>query len=95
MKKEVLQAGVPRVIGSRQEVVVTVEELTKNSSKGRTYKSRKRVSWNKFLWEQHNGEIPEGMVVYANVPKGTIPELSDLELISRGELLARNKFCKK
>ena len=82
--------GTPSVVGKRKEVITTINEPVKAVSRGKTYNTKRRTSYARYLWMQHHGDIPEGHVVYNNGPSDTIT-INNLEIISRAELVKRNK----
>ena len=81
--------GVPCVVGSRREVLVTTDEAKEATTRGRRYVTKRRTSYARYLWTEANGLIPKGMVVYNNGDREDI-KLHNLELITRGELVKRN-----
>lgn len=81
--------GKPSIVGSRKEVITTTPETTTAKSRGRTYTTRKRTSYARYLWQQHHGPIPEGFIIYNN-GHPTQFSIQDLEMISRAELVKRN-----
>lgn len=76
------------------EFSVTTEDLVERVSRGKTYRTKKRTSYARFLWEEYYGPVPPGMVVYNN----TFPEepsWENLEVITRAELATRNLARKR
>ncbi len=81
--------GTPRVVGSRKEVVATINETETRTRRGKTYTVKKRTSYARYLWMENIGEIPKGMVIYNHGSKEDI-QLENLEIITRAELVKRN-----
>jgi hypothetical protein len=86
--------GIPTVYirkNRTKEVYVTLsDEKVSAKSRGKEYETLKRTSYARYLWKEHHGEIPEGMIVYNN-RAGEVPNIEDLELITRAELIKRNR----
>lgn len=51
----------------------------------------KRVRQARLVWEQHNGKIPYGFVIYHTDKNPGNNDIENLEAISRAELAIRNK----
>ena len=85
--------GTPRVNkhNDKLELNTTTEEVVTATARGRTYKSKKRTTYARYLWELYVAKIPQGMIVYSNAGEGVIPTINDLELITRAELIKRNR----
>lgn len=82
----------PRVVGKRKEWCATLpEKVERKDHRGRTIKVRKRTSYARALWLKNNGSIPKGMIVFNNGNPDEEPALTNLELITRAELLKRNR----
>lgn len=84
--------GVERDYGKRYGCVCLSEErkMVYNSKDGKWYNSRKRIPYARHVLNQAGIEIPKGCVVYHKDGDYKNNELSNLEVISRGELLKRN-----
>lgn len=86
--------GKPNVIhrsGRRIEVIATTPEQVPSESRGRKYMTRKRTTYARYLWKEHYGEIPKGMIVYNKDQDH--PEdirVENLCLITRAELIKLN-----
>lgn len=80
--------GVPRTLLNKglKEVIVTTTDKAQFVSRGRVYNTHKRTSYGRFLMSP-----PVGMIVYHKDGDPENNELSNLEVISRGELLKRNR----
>jgi hypothetical protein len=77
--------------GSRKpETYVTTPDQFNAISRGRPYLGRKRVSYARYLWEKHNGRIPDGMVVYNRLQDPLNIRIENLILITRAELVQIN-----
>jgi len=80
--------GVPRVVESNRDgtqVVVCTDEQAPRTSRGRTYISRKRTSYARYLIKP-----PKELVVYHNDGNPLNNAKENLEVITRAELLRRN-----
>lgn len=58
---------------------------------GKKYYHRKRMSYAKYLAIKSGLEVPKGYVVYHKDGDSTNNDISNLEVISRAELIFRNK----
>ena len=85
--------GIPRVNkhNGKLELNTTTEEVVTATARGRVYKTKKRTTYARYLWELYVAKIPNGMIVYSNAEEGEVPEIYDLELITRAELIKRNR----
>jgi hypothetical protein len=73
------------------EVIVSLPDKKRIAvSRNKQYVTRQRTSYARFIWEKYNGEIPSGMIVF-NTGDPTKIEIDNLELITRAELLRRNR----
>ena len=82
--------GVPSIVGKRREVIATTTTAhTTAVSRGKIYTTKRRTSYARYLWEEANGAIPAGCVVY-NTGDPEAIKLEELELITRAELMRRN-----
>lgn len=84
--------GVERDYGKKSGCVCLSDErkLMWNGRDGKFYNTRKRMSYARYVLEQNGVEIPKNHVVYHKDGDYKNNELSNLEVISRGELLKRN-----
>lgn len=81
--------GKPKDNGKHGGVVCTVDERIphKDGRTGKIYMHHKRTTYARFVL----GEIPKGCVVYHKDGDYKNNDISNLEIITRGELLRRNK----
>ena len=78
----------PRIIRNNRDgkhVVVTVDETKSAISRNRSYVTKKRLSY-----AQHLMNTPKGMVTYHIDGNALNNDISNLEIITRKELLKRN-----
>lgn len=68
-----------------------VERLNKN---GKTYNHHKRISLGSWVLKQNGIDIPKGYVAYHKDGDLYNNDISNLEVISRAELLKRNRRIK-
>lgn len=61
-----------------------------NPRNGKKYYHRKRMSYAKYLAIKSGLEVPKGYVVYHKDGDSTNNDISNLEVISRAELIFRN-----
>jgi hypothetical protein len=74
-------------------------EISVRNSDGRQYKYirislAKWVPLHVYLWEQKNGNIPDGMIVVFRDKNTMNCDLTNLELITREENMQRNSWIK-
>jgi len=77
-------------VSSRQEVYATTTETKSAKSRGKPYITKRRTTYARYLWIEAHGPIPRGHVIY-NHGHPTDIKLENLEMISRAELVKRNK----
>lgn len=84
--------GKPRYNG-RDGLYCTVAERnpTKDARKGKTYQHRKRIPYARYVLEQNGIDVPKGSVVYHKDGDIYNNELENLEVITRAELIKRNR----
>lgn len=84
--------GKPRYNG-KDGLYCTVSERkpTKDSRKGKTYQHRKRIPYARYVLEQNGIEVPKGSVVYHKDGDIYNNELENLEVLTRAELIKRNR----
>lgn len=84
--------GKPRYNG-KDGLYCTVSERkpTKDSRKGKIYQHRKRIPYARYVLEQNGIEVPKGSVVYHKDGDIYNNELENLEVITRAELIKRNR----
>ena len=84
--------GKPRFNG-KDGLYCTVSERkpTKDSRRDKVYMHRKRISYPKYVLEQNGIEVPKGCVVYHKDGDIYNNDLENLEVITRAELLMRNR----
>ena len=86
--------GQPRM-GKDQLVCCSEEKYPVKSRNGKTYLHQKRMSYPKWLMEKHLGRaLNKNEVVYHKDLDILNNDISNLEVITRGELLKRNQQLK-
>lgn len=82
--------GNPRM-GKDQLICCSEEKMPVKSSNGKVYMHQKRMSYAKWLMEKELGRKLESNEVVYHIDRNIFNnELSNLEVITRGELLKRN-----
>lgn len=83
--------GFPRILYNKgkAEVICTIDKTKLATSRGRQYEVRMRTSYARVCFGLNR--IPKGMVVYHLDRDVRNNKLSNLELITRAELLRRNR----
>lgn len=84
--------GKPRYNG-KDGLYCTVSERkpTKDSRKDKVYMHRKRIPYARYVLEQNGINVPKGSVVYHKDGDIYNNELENLEVITRAELIKRNR----
>lgn len=82
--------GSPKDSGRNGGIVCTIDERTpqKDGRTGKIYMHHKRTTYARFVM----GDIPKGYIVYHKDGDYRNNNLDNLELITRGELLRRNRY---
>lgn len=70
---------------------VTERKPVKDSRKGKVYMHRNRIPYARYVLEQNGIEVPKGSVVYHKDGDIYNNELENLEVITRAELIKRNR----
>lgn len=88
--------GKPRYNG-KDGLYCTVSERkpTKDNRSGKTYMHRKRVPYARYILEQNGIEVQKGCIVYHKDGDIMNNEIENLEVITRFELLKRNRGEKR
>ena len=84
--------GKPKYNG-KDSMYCTISERAprRDARTDKIYMHRKRVSYAKYVLEQNGIEVPKGCIVYHKDGDLYNNELENLEVITRAELLARNR----
>lgn len=84
--------GKPRYNG-KDGLYCTVSERkpTKDSRKDKVYMHRKRIPYARYVLEQNGINVPKGNVVFHKDGDIYNNELENLEVITRAELIKRNR----
>lgn len=87
--------GKPRYNG-KDGLYCTVSERkpTKDTRKGKTYMHRKRIPYARYVLEQNGIEVPVGSIIYHIDGDIYNNELENLEVLTRAQLLKRNRGSK-
>jgi hypothetical protein len=75
--------GIVCLVDERKEVI--------DSRNGRVYKMRIKIPYARYVLQQNGIEVPKGYVVYHKDGDSENNDVSNLEVISRAELIKRNR----
>lgn len=84
--------GKPRWNSRDGLICATPERFpVKDKRSGKVYMHRKRVPYARYVLEQNGIEVPKGCIVYHKDGDIMNNEIENLEVITRSELLKRNR----
>ena len=86
--------GKPRWNGRDGLICVTQEKISiKDARTDKIYMCRKRIPYARYILQQNGVQVPKGYIVYHKDGDVYNNNINNLEVITRSELLKRNKKC--